>query len=312
MASSSSAKADPDHQGLPTASSSSAEEESPEKTQRPTLSKESAASSQPGVVITTESLPDLVLSRFSQEDILRYSLRVQQHYKTPVVFLALMADNGMYLKGRVGVDTRFVPLPSICHPGPSRGLPIIIMDTWKIGFHIKDPLVERPPYAKFFAAAPVVMPRDRCIGTLCIVDSQPKQHFTLADCDLLVDIASQISVLLTTHLGSLLSGTVESLESLPPHSQERTSQASSSDRGKTLDSLPSMPSLSHEGQSRTFDSLPGQSRTSDSLPIRSHDSLPGMHTTLTCDNLQQIPEAPECVSPRSVASDLDGGTQQDT
>mmetsp|Transcript_20842 Transcript_20842/g.65143 ORF Transcript_20842/g.65143 Transcript_20842/m.65143 type:complete len:293 (-) Transcript_20842:169-1047(-) len=289
--SSSSSKAEPDQQGA-------------WQHQRPHLANQGAGLNQPSGEMTTESLPDLVVSHFSQEDILRYTLRVQQHYKVPVGFLALMAGNGMYLKGRVGVDTRFVPLPSICNPGPSRGLPIIITDTWRIGFFIKDPLVERHPFAKFFAAAPVVLPGHRCVGTLCIMDSQPREQFTLENCQFLVDCAWQVSVLLTTQLDSLLCATVESLESLRPSSQEETSQGSSDDRGKTSDSLPSIPSLSHEDQPRTF----------DSLPARSHDSLPGMHTAITCDNLGNIPEVPEFSSeasnsPRGATSDMDGGTQ---
>mmetsp|Transcript_20841 Transcript_20841/g.65141 ORF Transcript_20841/g.65141 Transcript_20841/m.65141 type:complete len:293 (-) Transcript_20841:169-1047(-) len=272
--------------------------------QRRQFDNEGAGLSEPSAMMTTESLPDLVMNRFSQEDIRQYTIRAQQHYELPTCFLALTASNGMYLKARVGVDTRFVPLPSICHPGPSRGLPIIITDTWKIGFYIKDPLVERPPYAKFLAAAPVVLPCHRCVGTLCIMDSRPREEFTLHSCQFLVECAWKISVLLTAQLDSLRCATVESLESLRPSSQEETSQGSSDDRGKTSDSLPSIPSLSHEDQPRTF----------DSLPARSHDSLPGMHTAITCDNLGNIPEVPEFSSeasnsPRGATSDMDGGTQ---
>lgn len=161
---------------------------------------------------TNESLPDIAMTTFSLADISRKTLKVLQNYRVPVCFLALESVHGMYLKGRHGIDTRFVPFPSICHHEVLTDEPIVIPDITKDDPRLmNDPLVAGPPFARFYVGVPLIIPPQRCIGTLCLMDTEPLEYFSLNACHHMVAAARQIALFAHEEISCLICPTLDEL-----------------------------------------------------------------------------------------------------
>jgi len=241
---------------------------------------------------TNECLPNIAIQRISHSDVGQWTLTVKQHYEVPVCFLALEGEEGLYLKGRHGIDANFLKLPSICHHATPRELPVIVCNTMDEPLYRYDRLVSGSPHARFFVGAPLLVPGHRCIGALCIMDSRPRDSFTLRQSAFLVDSAQQIAAQLSAEVKSFLCLTAESLGSLRPGS------GGSSERTATCESLDTVPG--EQGQPRTLESL-------------------GTCGCQTVDSLAPIPEAAEAeaqqLRPSASAgslseSDGDGGGER--
>mmetsp|Transcript_54761 Transcript_54761/g.159740 ORF Transcript_54761/g.159740 Transcript_54761/m.159740 type:complete len:277 (+) Transcript_54761:68-898(+) len=214
---------------------------------------------------TNESLPDVTIRSITQSDICRWTLSVMQHYQVPVCFLALEGTDGMYLKGRHGLDTKFLKLPSICHHATPRELPVIVCDARHEVMYRYDELVAGPPHGRFFVGVPLLLPGHRCIGTLCIMDPKPRDAFALQACSFLVHSAGQIAAHLCAEVKRFLCPTAESLGSV----FSANSGSGGSGGNPTMESLPSV-----------------QLRTG------TLESLASFHSP-TLENLAAIPESAE-------------------
>ena len=62
------------------------------------------------------------------------------------------------------------------------------MDTLKDPRFRKNNLVTGPPYIRFYAGAPLISSNGLRLGSLCIIDRQPR-WFTAEDCNLLCNFA---------------------------------------------------------------------------------------------------------------------------
>jgi len=208
----------------------------------------------PPAVKTNESLPDLAISSISLSEVSRWTHQTMRHYDVPICFLALASSNGMYLKGRHGIEKSFVPLPSICHHGASRELPIIVANAMEVDIYRYDPLVQGPPYARFFVAAPLLMPGHRCVGTLCLMDQKPNSWFMLHHCDFLVECGKRISAHVQGRVDELMCKTMDSLGSMMLGGPDGSSGSEHGGKHITEDSLASMPQM-EPGMSLTVESL---------------------------------------------------------
>lgn len=249
---------------------------------------------------TNESLPDIAIGRISKVDLSQWTAKVKEYYNMPICFLALEAKSskGMYVKGRHGIETTYVPLPSICHHGDSRELPIIVADTRVYPMYRYDELVQGPPNARLYIGAPLLLPRHRCIGTLCLMDRKPRDHFSLRACGYIVESAKQIGALLHQEVEKFLCATMDSLGSL-------------------RESQPSMGSSnSSDGQSGTRDSLEeldaGEAGQQSPTPAAEGHNKRAMQSA-TAESLVTIPEDGDLKveDAREDASSVSGGEESD-
>jgi len=74
-----------------------------------------------------------------------------------------------------------------------RNLPIIIADTRKRGDLEGHPLVVAGPRIAFYAATPLIVGQSTIVGTLSLIDSRPRNEFSLEDCEALQRVAGKLA-----------------------------------------------------------------------------------------------------------------------
>jgi len=261
------------------------------------------------------------MGRLSNADLSHWTSKVMQYYRIPVCFLALdTTSGGMYLKGRHGIDTKYVALPSICHHSGLRELPVIVANTEDVEAYRDDILVTGPPYAHFYVGVPLLLPMHKCIGTLCIMDPTPRSYFSLKQCAYMVECAKRIGMQLHKEVENFLCMTVDSLQSMRTSGSEGQQGTCESldeldfPRGTTpesfaagfatgtVDSLVAIPENSDvrnfggsEGRSQTLESL-------DGLDGGNKSSGDGCKATLSADDEPELTGSEASEPPRPAPS----------
>ena len=67
--------------------------------------------------------------------------------------------------------------------------PMVVPDTHESETFRSNPLVTSDPHIRFYAGAPIFAPTGHCIGTLCLIDSEPRPDFAEDDLLLLQNFA---------------------------------------------------------------------------------------------------------------------------
>lgn len=143
-------------------------------------------------VFSYESLPDVGRKCFDSNAIKKIVADVVQHYGVGIGFLALEAEDALKLKARCGYHSKTACLTSIARHNINRELPIIIEDASILRRFTGDPLVAHEPFVRFAAIAPLMLAPGTCIGSLCIMDPEPRTGVTLQSCQMLCDASHEI------------------------------------------------------------------------------------------------------------------------
>lgn len=95
---------------------------------------------------------------------------------TAVSLVSLVDVSKQWIKSRVGIEiTETSRNIAFCaHAILNRGV-MIVPDTHKDARFVDNPLVTGAPYIRFYAGAPLITSDDYALGTLCVVDYEPKQ-----------------------------------------------------------------------------------------------------------------------------------------
>lgn len=118
---------------------------------------------------------------------------VAQCFQTPIALISLVDKDQVFFKANVGMPgTKNVPRGiSLCSLAILEQEPTIFNDTLKEPCLLANPLVAGEFGMRFYAGAPILTPEGFAIGTVCVVDKEPRD-FSETDRELLVLFASSV------------------------------------------------------------------------------------------------------------------------
>jgi GAF domain-containing protein len=118
-------------------------------------------------------------------------------FNVPIALVSLIDSNRQWFKARVGLDACETPREiSFCGHAILQPDILLIPDALADPRFADNPMVTGAPMIRFYAGAPVVLPSGFAIGTLCLIDTQPR---TLDQVEL--TILSSLRDLLVEELG---------------------------------------------------------------------------------------------------------------
>ena len=123
--------------------------------------------------------------------------------ETPIALLSLVDAERQWFKSKVGVEVEQTPRDwSFCAHAIHTPDPLIVHDAfWDERFH-DNPLVCSDPKIRFYAGFPLTNHTDERIGTLCVIDRQPK-HLSETQLAIMSSLASQAMAFLELRKRSL-------------------------------------------------------------------------------------------------------------
>ncbi|GAC1622422.1 MAG: hypothetical protein PVS2B2_16390 [Candidatus Acidiferrum sp.] len=94
---------------------------------------------------------------------------------TPIALVSLVDTERMWFKSKVGLTVSEIPrIDGFCSSAISDDVVLVVPDAAANPQLAKHPLVTSNPKLRFYAGAPLTTPRGYRIGTLCVIDTVPR------------------------------------------------------------------------------------------------------------------------------------------
>jgi Stage II sporulation protein E (SpoIIE)/GAF domain len=116
----------------------------------------------------------------------------QRLFDVPIVSVKLIDDSRAFTKSAVGMSTGYLPRgATICNYTLESAAPLVVPNLSLDSRFSSSPVVLGEPHLRFYAGQPLAAPGGQIVGSLCIIDTKPRE-FTPADLALLRDLADWV------------------------------------------------------------------------------------------------------------------------
>lgn len=135
-----------------------------------------------------------VLDTPAEERFDRITRVAARAFGVPIVLVSLVDSNRQWFKACIGIDDSELPREySFCGHAILEDDMLVIPDALADVRFAANPLVTGPPKIRFYAGQPLRAPSNHKIGTLCVIDCEPR-GFDERDRTLLRDLARMVEV----------------------------------------------------------------------------------------------------------------------
>ena len=109
---------------------------------------------------------------------------------TEMAFVSLLDDKRQWFKSCVGLDLTETPRDiAFCNYTIQSDEMLIVLDAKRDVRFADNPLVTGAPFIRFYAGAPLITQDGQALGTLCVLDTKPRDSFDETERDILRDLA---------------------------------------------------------------------------------------------------------------------------
>lgn len=134
-----------------------------------------------------------ILDTPSEEVFDRITRLVARILDVPIALVSLVDTERQWFKSRIGIDTNETPREvAFCAHAIAQTTPLIVTDTTQDSRFMSNALVTGNPNIRFYAGVPLRSIGGLSIGTLCAIDSKPRQ-LSPDEISILIDLAALVS-----------------------------------------------------------------------------------------------------------------------
>ena len=127
------------------------------------------------------------------EDFDRLVKGAARHFNVPIVLISLIGRDRQFFKARVGLDVSGTSREvSFCTHALVQDDILFIPDALADARFASNPLVIGPPFLRFYAGKTLIAPTGERLGTVCLLDTAPREAFTEEDRKSLTNLAGLV------------------------------------------------------------------------------------------------------------------------
>ncbi len=112
------------------------------------------------------------------------------HFEAPAAAIALVDSQRLWFKSKFGIDKSQIPRAgSFCDRTIAGDSLMVVLDAAQDPRFADQPLLTGKLNVRFYAGAPLIAANGSHLGTLCVMDQQPRQTFGDQECAILARLA---------------------------------------------------------------------------------------------------------------------------